>query len=133
MSYPDNTETEIIFTCSHLLATMRNGTANDRATDELEKLVKAVQETGKKGSVTLKFNVAKLKDGDTELQVEIKVASSIPVADIPKGIYYPGENGSLHRTDQRQLSMLDHDNGRKDGDINQVGRGRVIDGDFARG
>lgn len=135
MAYPQNSETEHVFTCSHLLASMRNGAANDAATAELEKLVKAVQETGKKGNVTLKFNVQKLKDGDTELQVEIKVASSIPVSDIPKGIYYGDDNGSLHRTDPRQMSLLDKrdgDRGDQDERLGRVGRGATIDGSATR-
>lgn len=129
MPYPDNhPPSDEVFTASHLLASMRNGAANERATEELEKLVQAVQATGKGGDVTIKIKVSKLKDGDTEMKVDMVVKSSIPVGDIPAGIYYPGENGSLHRTDTRQLSMLDHKD-RIDGDINRVGRGRTIDGE----
>lgn len=130
--YPQNSDTETVQTCSHLLATMRNGAANHAATEQLEKLIQAVQDTGKKGTVTIKIEVGKLKDGETELQVQMKVSSSIPVVDIPKGIYFPGENGSLHRDNPRQLSMLDKEEQRKDGDINKLGRGRVIEGEFNR-
>lgn len=133
MPYPENTETEIVFTASHLLASMRNGAANDRATEELEKLVRAVQATEKGGSVTLKIKVSKLKDAETELKVDIVVTSSIPVGDIPAGIYFPDKDGGLHRTDPRQLSLLDKP--REDGDISRLGRGNVttIDGESRRG
>lgn len=123
MAYPQNTDGDTVHTASHLLATMRNGAANDAATEQLEKLVQAVQLTGKKGTVTIKIEVGKLKDGDTELQVQMKVSSSIPVADIPKGIYYPGEHGSLHRTDPRQLSMLKDDSADRERNLRGVGRG----------
>lgn len=134
MAYPENHETEQVFTASHLLASMRNGAANERATEELEKLVAAVQATGKGGSVDIKIKITKLKDGDTELKVDMTVKSNIPVGDIPAGIYYPDDKGQLHRTDPRQLSMLEERRmPREDGDINRVGRGRVVDGDFSRG
>lgn len=130
MPYPKNHETGEVYTISHLLATMRGGGGNDSATSEMEKLIEAINKsTDAKaaGFVNVKFKVAKLKDGETELTVDIKVTSSIPVPPIPKGIYYPDENGHLHRTDPRQMSLLDHTE-RKDGDINRVGRGVTING-----
>jgi len=137
MPYPQNSDTEQVFTAGHLLISMRNGAANDRATVELEKLVQAVMQTGKSGDVTIKIKVSKLKDGDTEQKVDIVVKSSIPVGDIPAGIYYPNDDGSLHRTDPRQLSMLDRDREQdernNERNLAGVGRGRVIDGEFARG
>lgn len=129
MPYPENHETEQVFTLSHLLATMRNGAANDAATRELEKLVEAIQNSADakaQGFVNLKFKVSKLKDGETELKVDIKVTSSIPVPAIPAGIYYPDDKGHLHRTDPRQMSLL-LDRARPEGDINKVGRGSVYD------
>jgi hypothetical protein len=131
MPYPENSDAEIVFTASHLLSTMRNGAANERATEELEKLVQAVQATDKSGSVTIKIKVSKLKGGETELKVDMTVSSSIPVGDIPFGIYYPDKDGSLHRTDPRQMELLDHKQ-RQDGDVNRVGRGPVIDGNVER-
>lgn len=130
MPYPENSSEETVLTVSHLLATMRNGAANERATAEMEKLIAAIQEAADEkasGYVNIKIKVAKLKGGDTELKVDMKVTSSIPVASIPFGIYYPGEHGSLHRTDPRQLSMLDAPKRDEEGDINRLGRGRVIE------
>lgn len=62
MPYPDNKpDTDEVFTAGHLLISMRNGAANDRATVELEKLIQAVQATGKNGNVDIKIKVSKLK------------------------------------------------------------------------
>ena len=137
MAYPENTNGDTIHTASHLLATMRGGAANDAATTELEKLVAAIQQSADQkaaGFVNIKIKVCKLKDGETELQVEMKVTSSIPVPTIPKGIYYPGDEGKtgvLHRTDPRQMSLLDRPQ-REDGNIEQLGRGRVVEGSAVR-
>jgi hypothetical protein len=138
MAYPENVDTEQVFTASHLLATMRNGAANDAATQELEKLVKAIQDSqdsGANGHVTIKVKVSKLKGGETELKVDMKVTSSIPVPPIPFGIYYPDKDGTLHRTDPRQMSLLDRTQPREDGDITRLGRGGLttIDGEARRG
>lgn len=139
MPYPENSETETVLTVSHLLATMRNGAANDRATEEMEKLIAAIQAADDEkasGYVNLKIKVSKLKGGDTELKVDMKVTSSIPVAAIPFGIYYPGENGSLHRTDPRQMSLLDNrrdDRGDQDERLSRIGRGpTVVEGQAVR-
>lgn len=132
MPYPENTNPDQVMTVGHLLITMRNGAANDAATIELEKLVKAIQAAGDDkatGFVNLKIKVSKLKDGETELKVDIKVTSSIPVPPVPAGIYYPAKDGSLHRTDPRQMSMLDDRSAeRNEANLNRVGRGETIDG-----
>lgn len=95
-----------------VIATMRGG-AVDRSTSQvLAEVVKAVQLTGKKGSVTLKLDISKLKGGDTEIEVKASVNYKAPSEDIPMGIYYPDDKGLLHRTDQRQLTMLNEGNDR---------------------
>ncbi len=140
MPYPENTSEEQVITVSHLLATMRNGAANDRATAEMEKLIDAIQQAGDEkasGFVNIKIKVSKLKGGETELKVDMKVTSSIPVEAIPFGIYFPGENGALHRTDPRQLSMLEDRRAaareEHERNLGGIGRGRVIDGESTRG
>lgn len=90
---------------SDTLATMRGGAASRAADELLRKVVEAVQATGKKGSVTVKFEISMLKDGDTEMEVKAKLAHSVPVADIPMGIYYPGKDFSLEREDPRQSKL----------------------------
>jgi hypothetical protein len=126
--YPENKpDNPPVSTAGHLIISMRNGQANDVATSEMEKLVKAIQESHDdkaSGHVTIKIKVSKLKDGETELKVDMKVTSSIPVPAIPAGIYYPNDKGELFRTDPRQMSLLDD---RRDGDISRVGRGETID------
>lgn len=98
---------------SSIVAQMRGGAADAAITETMKKVVEAVYRTGKAGSVTLKLNIAKLKDGDTELEIQPKISAAIPQVDLPKGIYYPDERGNLHRTDPRQLSMLEAREGGK--------------------
>jgi len=144
MPYPDNRpDNDQVMTFGHLIITMRNGAANDRATAELEKLIEAIQNADDQkasGFVNIKVKVSKLKDGDTEMKVDMKVTSQIPVGAIPAGIYYPDDDHKLHRTDPRQMSMLEDRRMARERELEDserhlgsVGRGRVIDGESTRG
>lgn len=97
-----------------VLSTMRNGAADRAMSELLAQVALAVQQTGKKGSVTLKLDVGKLKGGDTELEIKASLKSSLPHEDIPVGIYYSDDKGVLTRNDPRQATMFDADtpNGR---------------------
>lgn len=90
---------------SDTLATVRGGAASRAADELLKAVVEAVQKTGKKGSVGIKLEISMLKDGDTEMEVKVKLSHSVPVADIPMGIYYPGKDFTLEREDPRQLTF----------------------------
>lgn len=90
-----------------VLATMRGGAADRAASELLAKVALAVTETGKKGSVTIKLDVEKLKGGDTELQIKATLNYKAPLEDIPMGIYYPDKDGKLHREDPRQMSFIE--------------------------
>lgn len=94
---------------SDVIATMRGGSADRAGSDLLAKVVQAVQATGKKGSVTVKIDVAMLKGGDTEMEIRTLFKPNIPVADMPMGIYYADDKGNLHRDNPKQLSMLGDD------------------------
>ena len=89
-----------------VLSTMRGGAAARAADDLLKEVVKAVEANGKKGSITIKLDIGKLKGGDTELEIKASLKHSVPVEDIPMGIYYPDKDGSLHREDPRQLELI---------------------------
>lgn len=90
-----------------VLSTMRGGAAARSADELLKKVVQGVEATGKKGSITIKLDIGKLKGGDTELEIKATLSHKVPVEDIPMGIYYPDKDGSLHREDPRQLTFDD--------------------------
>lgn len=94
---------------SDVIATMRGGSADRTGSDLLAKVVQAVQASGKKGSLTVKIEIGMLKGGDTEMEIKASLASKVPSADIPMGIYYADDKGNLHRDNPKQISMLDDD------------------------
>lgn len=95
-----------------VLSTMRGGAAARAADKLLREVVQAVEATGKKGSLTIKLDIGKLKGGETELEIKATLKHNLPVEDIPMGIYYPDKTGGLHREDPRQLEFFSDD---KDG------------------
>lgn len=117
------------------VSTMRGGAADRAASHALKKLVEAVRATGKGGSVSLKIQIAPLKDGDGELEVKAKIGLTLPAEDIKSAIYYADDDNKLIRTDPRQMSMLpdrtetERNERQREQNLAQVGRGdgKVLD------
>lgn len=70
----------------------------------LQEVVAAVIEHGKKGSVTLKLDVAPSKDGMTVFVTD-DVKKSVPKADRGGSIMFPDAKGNLHRSDPNQMRL----------------------------
>jgi len=86
-----------------ILREYRKGRLVEQATDELAAIVKAVEETGKAGKLTLKISVRKKDNGEVILQAETK--AEVPKEPLPDAIFYTDANGDLHRVDPRQREM----------------------------
>lgn len=72
--------------------------------EKLNALVKAVQETGKTGTLTLTLTVG-LYDGDVNrVEIADKIAYKVPEHDRKKGIFFPDRHGNLSRVDPQSLS-----------------------------
>jgi hypothetical protein len=87
------------------LAEHNQGAGHRQAGEALQRLVAAVQDTGKKGSVTIKVDVAQMKDDETLLVTTVTVTEKLPVASPKPAIFYADDEGNLTRTDPRQLSF----------------------------
>jgi hypothetical protein len=79
-----------------------NGAGHRQAGEALQRLVSAVVETGKKGTVTVKVSVEQMKGAEGTLVTHVEVAEKLPV-NPPKGaVFYADEDGNLTRTDPNQ-------------------------------
>tara|TARA_R110002167_G_scaffold91458_1_gene246128 strand:+ start:192070 stop:192435 length:366 start_codon:yes stop_codon:yes gene_type:complete len=90
-----------IQTLSHL----ERGGLNDELTEELAAVVKAVRDSGKKGEVTLKLNVALMKGTEDTVIIGSTVTAKVPQLDRPSTIMFSTFDGDLLRDDPRQISM----------------------------
>lgn len=77
------------------------------ATEILHRLMKAVRDTGKKGTLTLKFEIAPDKNDELALTINCTPSSSIPTPERKKALVYHDEaNKAFSKTDPRQLELL---------------------------
>lgn len=87
-----------------VIGAIRNRKLVDQATRLFGDLTKAVQATGKAGTITLEV---KVKPGKEEGEIALvgKVTAKKPEADIPEAIFFLNAEGDLTRDDPRQKSM----------------------------
>ena len=85
-----------------VLTDLDDGKVHARATALLAELVTAVMETGKKGTLHLKLNVA--KQGQMAL-VKADLSARKPEPAVEVSAFFTTEDGELRRDDPRQLKL----------------------------
>jgi hypothetical protein len=88
-----------------VLRDIRKGRPVEEATMALADVVKAVDETGKPGSVTIVLTVKPAKHGGPEKVLVAEVKAKKPIAEIAPAIFFSDADGDLHRTDPTQEEM----------------------------
>lgn len=88
-----------------ILEEHRGGSALMLASNELAKLVRAVNQTSKSGELTIKMKISPMKGDETAKSISISVKANLPTVDLPMAIFFADEDGSLHRDDPRQHEM----------------------------
>ena len=88
-----------------VLRDIRKGRPVEEATMALADVVRAVDETGKDGSVTITLKVKAAKHGGPEKTLIAEVKSKKPIADIAPAVFFSDADGDLHRTDPNQEEM----------------------------
>lgn len=89
---------------SDVLRDLRGGMAADEATDQLARLVRMVEETGKPGEITLKLTVRRASKAALTIRDVISVR--LPKEDSNDTLMFASVEGSLLREDPRQ-ALLD--------------------------
>jgi hypothetical protein len=88
-----------------VLRDIRKGRPVEEATTALADVVRAVDETGKDGSVTITLKVKAAKHGGPEKTIIAEVKAKKPVADIAPAVFFSDADGDLHRVDPNQEEM----------------------------
>jgi hypothetical protein len=96
-----------------VLREYRRGSPVDQASRLLAEVVRAVDETGKAGEVTIKVKVIPDKDGGSGKELAVEVKCKRPERDLPKAVFFSDPNGDLHRTDPAQSEMFSEAGGRE--------------------
>ena len=75
------------------------GVSHEELSESLHKLVEAVVETGKKGTLTFKITVDHVKNAEAHvLKVTDQIALNVPTHDRPVSVFFSNE-GNLQRRD----------------------------------
>lgn len=88
----------------NILRTLQKGTTHEELGKALHELVARVNETGKKGTLTLVLTVSQSKEWG-RVQIEDKVTTKLPEQDRYASIYFVTDDGNLTRTDPHQLAF----------------------------
>lgn len=89
-----------------ILREVRKGAAVEEATNALNDVVKAVDETGKKGAVTIVVNVVPAPHGGPEKMIVVDIKSKKPISSIAPAVFFSDAMGDLHRSDPTQEEMF---------------------------
>ena len=87
------------------LREIENGRVSDELGEYLHKLVTAVKETGKKGSMGFQLTVEPMKGASEVMQVSVNTQLKSPQHDRRKTIFYADKTGNLSRNDPNQLQF----------------------------
>lgn len=89
-----------------VLRDIRRGRAVEQATRLLAEVVRAVDETGKAGTVTITLTVKPEKGGGSQKTIIAAVKAKKPEGDIPEAVFFSDADGDLHRADPAQNEMF---------------------------
>ena len=90
-----------------IMREIRKGALVDAATDELAELVRAVQATGKAGTITIKIKVNPLGRDSKQVELIPNISLSAPSPDLAKGIFFVDGQGDLLRDDPEQRPLFE--------------------------
>lgn len=89
-----------------VLRDMRKGRVVDAASEELAEVVRAVLDTGKAGSISLKLTIKPQGKGDNAVIVSAALSANKPQAALPDALFFADLDGDLLRDDPTQQRMF---------------------------
>ena len=91
---------------STFLLEQNRGKTHQELSMGLRDLVAKVEDTGKKGSITLTITVEPLKGNEDALQVSDVIKLHLPEHNRGASIFFRGKDGNLQRDDPNQASLF---------------------------
>lgn len=96
---------ELLRPFSELLFSQRRGLFHEEATEKLNALVRAVQETGKGGTLTIAVAIKPAGRNAALVIVRDEVKAKLPEPEKGDGLYYVDRHGNLVRDDPNQPGL----------------------------
>lgn len=88
-----------------VISDIRGGKVTNYASELLQQLVLAVEETNKGGSITITLKVKPDKTDENMITIDPVVDVKMPKRDLSGGIFFFDEAGNVTRTDPKQTEM----------------------------
>lgn len=88
-----------------VLAELNGGTVADQLGTDMQDLVNAVREHSRKGTITLKIEVAPRKGNINALNVAARVETKLPAPEPIEAVFFADTSGNLLRDDPRQMAL----------------------------
>lgn len=89
---------------SDSLRQIRHGACEDELAEKLGELVRAVNETGRQGTLTLQLKVKQMR-GNSALEITDVIKTSVPEPEKESSLFFSDDEGNLLRDDPRQRKM----------------------------
>jgi hypothetical protein len=89
-----------------ILREYRNGRLADFASRQLNECVRAVDETGKPGEITITLKIKPEKGGGSQKTITAGIKTKLPQPDMPEAVFFSDKQGDLHRADPNQNEMF---------------------------
>lgn len=90
---------------SDFIREQNKGRTHDELSDGMRDLVARVEDTGKKGTITLVITVEPLKGNESCLTVSDEIKLKLPEHDRGSSIFFRGRDGNLQRDDPNQVTF----------------------------
>lgn len=90
-----------------VLTSINRGALADEAGALIAKLVQEVSHVGRKGTLTLKIEVAPFTGGGDTIRLSGQVSVTAPSRDPHAGVFFFDEAGGLSRNDPRMNTLFD--------------------------
>lgn len=88
-----------------ILREIRAGALLNEATDGLAELVRAVNDTGKGGEISIRLKLKTAGPGSVTILVDAEVIKKIPEPDREVAFFFPTKDGSLTKQDPNQMAL----------------------------
>lgn len=99
---------------------LRRGGAIDEATDELQRVVAAVEETGKAGKLVIEISVTPASKGQGAVKVADKITAKLPALPAGETIMFVTKDNNLVANDPRQTTLELKDVSAPSSEVRQV-------------
>jgi len=101
----DTTDPLVIRPFADWLTEQAKGRTHAELGEGLHDLIARVQDTGRKGTITLTVTVEPMKKDASLLVVSDEIKIKLPEYDRPSGVFYADKNGNLTRDNPDQLAF----------------------------